>query len=47
MGIMKKVTNLMEYKHIRLKKEDALKVSRGLIDEDADVEDVQFELECS
>ena len=47
MGIMKKVTNLMEYKHIRLKKEDALKVSRGLIDEDADVEDVQFEMECS
>ena len=44
---MKKVTNLMKYKHIRLKKEGALKVSRGLIDEDADVEDVQFEMECS
>jgi len=43
---MKKVTNLMEYKHIRLKREGDLKVSRGLIDEDADVEDVQFEMEC-
>jgi len=43
---MKKVTNLMQYKHIRLKREGDLKVSSGLIDVDADAEDVMFEWEC-
>jgi len=44
--MMKKVTNLMEYKYILLKRAGDLKVSRGLIDEDADIEDVLLELEC-
>ena len=45
--IMKKVTNLIDYKHMLLKREGELRVSRGLIDEDADAEDVMFELEGS
>ena len=35
-AIMNKITNLMEYKHVLLKKEGKLKKSRGLIDEEAD-----------
>jgi len=42
---MKKVTNLIDYKHILLKREGDLRASRGLIDEEADAEDVMFELE--
>ena len=42
---MKKVTNLESYKHILLKREGDLKASKGLIDEDADYEDVLFEWE--
>ena len=44
-AIMNKITNLMEYKHALLKKEGKLKKSRGLIDEEADIEDITFELE--
>ena len=44
---MKKVTSLIEYKNMLLKRAGDLRVSRGLIDEDADAEDVMFELECS
>ena len=43
---MKKVTKLNDYKNMLFKRGD-LKVSRGLIDEDAYAEDVMFELECS
>ena len=43
--IMKKVTKLIDYKNMLLKREGDLKVSRGLIDEEADAEDVMFELE--
>lgn len=42
---MKKVTNLESYKHILLKREGDLKASKGLIDEDADLEDVLFDWE--
>ena len=42
---MKKVTNLIAYKNMLLKRESDLRVSRGLIDADADAEDVMFELE--
>jgi hypothetical protein len=42
---MKKVTNLIDYKHILLKREGDLRASRGLIDEEADAEDAMFELE--
>ena len=42
---MKKVINLESYKHILLKREGDLKASKGLIDEDADYEDVLFEWE--
>ncbi|MDA9140527.1 hypothetical protein N9O22_01030 [Gammaproteobacteria bacterium] len=44
---MKKVTKLIDYKNMLLKRAGDLRVSRGLIDEDADAEDVMFELECS
>lgn len=43
--IMKKVTKLIDYKNMLLKREGDLRVSRGLIDEEADAEDVMFELE--
>ena len=42
---MKKVTKLIDYKNMLLKREGDLRVSRGLIDEEADAEDVMFELE--
>lgn len=43
--IMKKVIKLIDYKNMLLKREGDLRVSRGLIDEEADAEDVMFELE--
>lgn len=42
---MRKVINLESYKHILLKREGDLKASKGLIDEDADYEDVLFDWE--
>ena len=42
---MNKITNLMKYKHALLKKEGKLKKSRDLIDEEANIEDITFELE--
>ena len=42
---MKKVTKLIDYKNMLFKREGDLRVSRGLIDEEADAEDVMFELE--
>ena len=42
---MKKVTKLIDYKNMLLKREGDLRVSRGLIDPDADAESESFEAE--
>lgn len=43
---MKKIINLMDYKHIILKRKGDLLASKGIIDQDAYAEDARFETRC-
>ena len=43
---MQKVIYLKEYKQKLINREKALKMKKGLIDEEANYEDIRFELEC-
>ena len=43
---MQKVIYLKEYKQKLIDREKALEIKKGLIDEEANYEDIRFELEC-
>ena len=43
---MQKVIYLKEYKQKLIDREKALEMKKGLIDEEANYEDIRFELEC-